>query len=587
MMRRLHVGSGAVLLILGAAWLAPQNALAKAGKETICHVPPGNPQNAHTIEINSSALSPHLAHGDYLGACQPTVCSPGATASCYGGPAGTAGVGACHEGTQTCNANGTAFGPCVGEVLPAGETCGDGIDGDCDGIVDDGCVCTPGSSAACYDGPYGTDGVGVCQAGTRTCNATGTGYGACVGSVTPVAEACDDAIDNDCDGATDEGCVCAPGEVAACYEGPADTDGVGTCLAGTRTCNATGTAFGACVGSVTPVEDTCGDALDNDCDGSADDGCVCTPGQSSACYTGPTDTEGVGACQAGTQTCNATGTGFGACVGSVTPVEETCGDAIDNDCDGTVDDNCVCTPGSTAACYGGPPSTEDVGTCQSGSQTCNAEGTGYGACTGEVTPIDEVCVDGLDNDCDGISDDGCVCFPLSTAPCYGGPSGTEGVGVCQTGLQTCNAAGTGYGACVGDVVPSAEVCGDDLDNDCDGVVDEGCVGDYSWLDSNGDGVQDLGELPLPGATFLLRTSGGALVAIAVSDVTGAYFFSNVPPGTYFIEVIPPPGYDVTATDAGSDDALDSDFDGESLTSPLFILIDRRLDIDCGFTEVAP
>ncbi|NVO02984.1 MAG: carboxypeptidase regulatory-like domain-containing protein [Bacteroidetes bacterium] len=36
---------------------------------TICHIPPGNPGNAHTITINSNALQAHLAHGDYLGSC--------------------------------------------------------------------------------------------------------------------------------------------------------------------------------------------------------------------------------------------------------------------------------------------------------------------------------------------------------------------------------------------------------------------------------------------------------------------------------------------------------------------------------------
>ena len=41
-----------------------------AKKVEICHIPPGNPDNAHTITINSSALNAHLAHGDYEGACE-------------------------------------------------------------------------------------------------------------------------------------------------------------------------------------------------------------------------------------------------------------------------------------------------------------------------------------------------------------------------------------------------------------------------------------------------------------------------------------------------------------------------------------
>ncbi len=37
---------------------------------TICHIPPGNPANAHTITISVNALPAHLAHGDYIGSCQ-------------------------------------------------------------------------------------------------------------------------------------------------------------------------------------------------------------------------------------------------------------------------------------------------------------------------------------------------------------------------------------------------------------------------------------------------------------------------------------------------------------------------------------
>ena len=38
-------------------------------KVLICHIPPGNPGNAHTISVPQSAVPAHLAHGDSLGAC--------------------------------------------------------------------------------------------------------------------------------------------------------------------------------------------------------------------------------------------------------------------------------------------------------------------------------------------------------------------------------------------------------------------------------------------------------------------------------------------------------------------------------------
>jgi len=38
-------------------------------KVTICHRPPGNPSNAHTISVGEPATAAHLKHGDHLGAC--------------------------------------------------------------------------------------------------------------------------------------------------------------------------------------------------------------------------------------------------------------------------------------------------------------------------------------------------------------------------------------------------------------------------------------------------------------------------------------------------------------------------------------
>lgn len=39
-------------------------------KELVCHVPPGNPANAHTICVGKPAVDPHVSHhGDAVGAC--------------------------------------------------------------------------------------------------------------------------------------------------------------------------------------------------------------------------------------------------------------------------------------------------------------------------------------------------------------------------------------------------------------------------------------------------------------------------------------------------------------------------------------
>ncbi len=76
-----------------------------------------------------------------------------------------------------------------------------------------GCPCQQGGTAACYEGPAGTDGVGRCTGGERRCSENV--WGPCVGEVLPRDEMCDNA-DDDCDGETDEGLLsecgdCDPG----------------------------------------------------------------------------------------------------------------------------------------------------------------------------------------------------------------------------------------------------------------------------------------------------------------------------------------------------------------------------------------
>ncbi len=59
-----------VLAIMFVVLVTSVSSAAPPAKVTICHVPPGNPANAHTITIAESAVPAHLAHGDYLGACR-------------------------------------------------------------------------------------------------------------------------------------------------------------------------------------------------------------------------------------------------------------------------------------------------------------------------------------------------------------------------------------------------------------------------------------------------------------------------------------------------------------------------------------
>lgn len=54
-----------------------------------------------------------------------------------------------------------------------------------------------------------------------------------------------------------------------------------------------------------------------------------------------------------------------------------------------------------------------------------------------------------------------------------------GIGECRQGTRVCHDGE--WGDCVGSLWPSQELC-DDLDNDCDGAIDNDCVTqDMTWL----------------------------------------------------------------------------------------------------------
>jgi hypothetical protein len=168
-----------------------------------------------------------------------------------------------------------------------------------------------------------------------------------VDASTPVGpEQCGNGLDDDGNAFVDDGCDCVPGTTQSCFGGSRSADGVGTCARGSQRCDGAG-EFGrwsACAGDVRPAADVCGDAVDQDCSGVADDGagCTCNVGESRSCYTGPADAEGIGICRSGTERCVATPTGssYDTCVGAVLPAEEQCEDGLDNDCDGEIDEDC-------------------------------------------------------------------------------------------------------------------------------------------------------------------------------------------------------------------------------------------------------
>lgn len=172
-------------------------------------------------------------------------------------------MGTCKKGMQACDASGKP-GPCVGAVGRAAEVCGDLLDNNCNGAVDEGCACSPdGAVQACGSV------VGVCKNGMQTCNAST--WGACIGAIGPFPRDCASTADNDCNGKADAtlDCVCRIGDVVQCQTGLA-----GACAIGKSTCVADGSSstskWGPCVPNGAPQAFDCSNNLDNDCNGTID-----------------------------------------------------------------------------------------------------------------------------------------------------------------------------------------------------------------------------------------------------------------------------------------------------------------------------
>ncbi|HLT38459.1 MAG TPA: choice-of-anchor L domain-containing protein [Enhygromyxa sp.] len=81
------------------------------------------------------------------------------------------------------------------------------------------------------------------------------------------------------------------------------------------------------------------------------------------------------------------------------------------------------------------------------------------------------------------------CEPGDVGECYEGPAQTLGVGECAAGTRSCQSSGV-WGACLGQTLPSAEICGNDVDEDCDGVLTGADLDGDGWGSCEGDCCDD-------------------------------------------------------------------------------------------------
>ncbi|MEW6076336.1 MAG: PilC/PilY family type IV pilus protein [Thermodesulfobacteriota bacterium] len=359
------------------------------------------------------------------------------------------------------------------------EVCGDGLDNDCAGGVDDGCqVWYLDNDSDSYGDPAVSTQSAIRPAGYVSNNMDCDDARA---FVNPGATEICDGIDNNCVGGIDEGCT-------AWYRDN-DGDNFGSAVSTRADLQPAGYAAlpGDCNdanAAINPgVTEVCGDGVDNDCDGGLDEGCVRWYRDSDGdAYGDPAVSVDAVSQPAGYV---AAGTDCDDNDAAVNPgAVEVC-DGVDNDCDGGLDEGCVAWyQDNDADGYG-----NDAVTTIAVTQPAGYAGRG-GDCNDADTAVNpaavEIC-DGADNDCDGRADEGCVAWYQDLDGDTYGDSAIAVTAVLQP---------LGFAARDGDCEDSnaavnpgvTEVCGDGVDNDCDGSADEGCITWYQDLDGDNYGL---------------------------------------------------------------------------------------------------
>ena len=311
---------------------------------------------------------------------------------------------------------------CIGNIRPAVEECGDGLDNNCDGEIDEG-----------YD--FDNDGFQTAAKVNSKGEPCGTDCNDFNNAAYPGAPELCDGFDNNCncDGldTNNDGIICGCSMRSGCVS-PDDGDGDPTTWDYLNRCCDKNVDEDVTTGYPMTLGDSCWPdnptGIDVDNLVYEDTQCVYEEGKTF--------------CDNGKIKCDAPPL--------VGPESEVC-DGLDNDCNGVADDY---TEGSYEECG------SDVGACVSGLTVCNSE-EGDLVCAGGYDGSPDDNCDGLDNDCDGDIDE-----HFAPQVCHNGCP-EWGFEYCVQGrLTNCDAP-----------MPTSEEetpC-DGEDNDCDGLIDEGLV----------------------------------------------------------------------------------------------------------------
>ncbi|MEE2789009.1 MAG: MopE-related protein, partial [Myxococcota bacterium] len=218
---------------------------------------------------------------------------------------------------------------------------------------------------------------------------------------------------------------------------------------GVTQCTEDGNGTECSVAPGAPADDELCNGIDDNCDGTVDEGFEAV---NDVC------TVGIGACRrTGVTQCTEDGNGTECSVAPGAPADDELCNGIDDNCDGQVDEDFADL---------NQPCSVGVGSCQqTGITQCSADGAGTECSVAAAPPADGELCTGIDDDCDGKVDED---FADLNQPC------SVGVGACQrTGVTQCTGDGVGTECSVAPGAPAnAELC-NGIDDNCDGVVDEG------------------------------------------------------------------------------------------------------------------